>query len=138
MAGDRGPIRGSPAELLVELDRATAPRRCTGRSRRRSGPASAAGGCAAGSSLPPTRALAADLGVSRGVVVEAYQQLVAEGYLTSRSGGYTQVATGASRPGPRRAPPAQAAPAADQTSATAAPTCRSSRAPPGCARSAGC
>jgi GntR family transcriptional regulator/MocR family aminotransferase len=45
-----------------------------------------------GTSLPPTRALAAGLGVSRGVVVEAYQQLVAEGYLVSRSGGYTQVA----------------------------------------------
>jgi GntR family transcriptional regulator/MocR family aminotransferase len=45
-----------------------------------------------GSALPPTRAIAADLGVSRGVVVEAYQQLVAEGYLTSRTGGYTQVA----------------------------------------------
>ena len=45
-----------------------------------------------GSALPPTRAIAANLGVSRGVVVEAYQQLVAEGYLTSRTGGYTQVA----------------------------------------------
>jgi GntR family transcriptional regulator / MocR family aminotransferase len=48
-----------------------------------------------GASLPPTRVVAADLGVSRGVVVEAYQQLVAEGYLTSRTGGYTQVAAGA-------------------------------------------
>jgi GntR family transcriptional regulator/MocR family aminotransferase len=47
-----------------------------------------------GTSLPATRAVAANLGVSRGVVVEAYQQLVAEGYLTSRSGGYTQVAIG--------------------------------------------
>ncbi|GAA0912148.1 PLP-dependent aminotransferase family protein [Virgisporangium ochraceum] len=47
-----------------------------------------------GASLPPTRTVAADLGVSRGVVVEAYQQLVAEGYLTSRAGGYTQVAAG--------------------------------------------
>src|SRR3984885_1816495 len=45
-----------------------------------------------GSSLPPSRVLAADLGVSRGVVVEAYQQLSAEGYLASRAGGYTQVA----------------------------------------------
>ncbi len=45
-----------------------------------------------GMALPPTRTLAGDLGVSRGVVVEAYQQLVAEGYLTSRAGGYTQVA----------------------------------------------
>jgi GntR family transcriptional regulator/MocR family aminotransferase len=51
-----------------------------------------------GSALPPSRTLAADLGVSRGVVVEAYQQLTAEGYLTSRAGGYTQVATGPAAP----------------------------------------
>ena len=38
--------------------------------------------------------LAADLGVSRGVVVEAYQQLASEGYLASYAGGYTQVAAG--------------------------------------------
>jgi GntR family transcriptional regulator / MocR family aminotransferase len=50
------------------------------------------GRLSAGSSLPPTRTLADELGVSRGVVVEAYSQLVAEGYLVSRSGGYTQVA----------------------------------------------
>lgn len=47
--------------------------------------------------LPATRALASDLGLSRGVVVEAYQQLVAEGYLVSRAGGYTQVAPAAAR-----------------------------------------
>ncbi|MQA09015.1 MAG: aminotransferase class I/II-fold pyridoxal phosphate-dependent enzyme [Pseudonocardiaceae bacterium] len=64
-----------------------------------------------GTPLPPSRALAADLGVSRGVVVEAYQQLVAEGYLTSRAGGYTEVAidqepvaTSASVAEPVRAP----------------------------------
>jgi GntR family transcriptional regulator/MocR family aminotransferase len=45
-----------------------------------------------GTALPPTRTLAEELGVSRGVVVEAYSQLVAEGYLVSRSGSYTQVA----------------------------------------------
>ena len=45
-----------------------------------------------GTALPPTRVLARDLGVSRGVVVEAYAQLVAEGYLSSKSGGYTRVA----------------------------------------------
>ncbi len=50
-----------------------------------------------GSSLPPSRVLAADLGVSRGVVVEAYQQLASEGYLASHAGGYTQVAAGPSR-----------------------------------------
>src|SRR5260370_19996898 len=47
-----------------------------------------------GSPLPPSRLLAADLGVSRGVVVEAYQQLASEGYLASYAGGYTQVAAG--------------------------------------------
>jgi GntR family transcriptional regulator/MocR family aminotransferase len=57
-----------------------------------------------GSSLPPTRSVAADLGVSRGVVVEAYQQLVAEGYLTSRTGGYTQVAIGPEPPAAAAAP----------------------------------
>jgi GntR family transcriptional regulator / MocR family aminotransferase len=57
-----------------------------------------------GSSLPSTRTLAADLGVSRGVVVEAYQHLIAEGYLTSRRGGYTQVAAGA-EPSSASAPP---------------------------------
>jgi GntR family transcriptional regulator/MocR family aminotransferase len=53
-----------------------------------------------GVALPPSRSLAAQLGVSRGVVVEAYAQLVAEGYLTSRSGGYTHVAPAAQTPGP--------------------------------------
>ncbi len=52
----------------------------------------------AGVALAPTRALAAELGVTRGVVVEAYAQLVAEGYLTSRRGGYTQVAAAAAPP----------------------------------------
>src|SRR5215469_13512391 len=57
----------------------------------------------AGVALPPTRALAAELGVTRGVVVEAYAQLVAEGYLTSRSGGYTQVASTAAAVSPAAA-----------------------------------
>jgi GntR family transcriptional regulator/MocR family aminotransferase len=75
------------------------------------------GALPAGVALPPTRALAAELGVTRGVVVEAYAQLVAEGYLTSRSGGYTQVtpASAAAAPlaaAPSAAPPPTAAPAA--------------------------
>ncbi|MFF0266803.1 PLP-dependent aminotransferase family protein [Kribbella sp. NPDC004536] len=57
--------------------------------------------------MPSTRALAQDLGLSRGVVVEAYQQLVAEGYLISRGGGYTQVADIAVvSPSPARPPEA--------------------------------
>lgn len=47
-----------------------------------------------GSTVPASRRLADELGLSRGVVVEAYQQLVAEGYLVSQAGGYTRVADG--------------------------------------------
>ena len=39
------------------------------------------GRLAAGARLPASRRLAADLGVSRGVVSDAYEQLAAEGYL---------------------------------------------------------
>jgi GntR family transcriptional regulator/MocR family aminotransferase len=42
--------------------------------------------------LPSTRALASDLGLARGTVVEAYAQLQAEGYLTARRGSGTRVA----------------------------------------------
>jgi GntR family transcriptional regulator/MocR family aminotransferase len=45
-----------------------------------------------GTVLPSTRALASQLGVSRGVVVEAYDQLLAEGYLVARQGQATRVA----------------------------------------------
>ncbi|HET6302365.1 PLP-dependent aminotransferase family protein [Microbacterium sp.] len=47
---------------------------------------------AAGERLPSTRTLAELLGVSRGTVVEAYEQLVAEGYLESEVGSGTRVA----------------------------------------------
>jgi GntR family transcriptional regulator / MocR family aminotransferase len=50
------------------------------------------GGLAAGGRLPSTRALASDLGVSRGVVVGAYAQLAAEGYLTLNRGVAATVA----------------------------------------------
>ncbi|OBI51704.1 GntR family transcriptional regulator [Mycobacterium kyorinense] len=44
--------------------------------------------------LPSSRALAAQLGLARGTVVEAYAQLAAEGYLRSRPGAVTEVAQG--------------------------------------------
>jgi GntR family transcriptional regulator/MocR family aminotransferase len=50
------------------------------------------GRLAAGSRLPSTRALAVDLGIARGTVVEAYAQLIAEGYLDARRGAGTWVA----------------------------------------------
>jgi GntR family transcriptional regulator/MocR family aminotransferase len=45
--------------------------------------------------LPSSRSLAADLGLARGTVAEAYAQLTAEGYLTARPGAPTRVAAGA-------------------------------------------
>ncbi|MFI5696790.1 PLP-dependent aminotransferase family protein [Kribbella sp. NPDC051586] len=78
-------------ELLVELDRDNGVplhQQLEGGIRTRI----RAGLLRAGTVMPSTRALAQDLGLSRGVVVEAYQQLVAEGYLVSQGGGYTQVA----------------------------------------------
>ncbi|MBU2510786.1 PLP-dependent aminotransferase family protein [bacterium] len=45
--------------------------------------------------LPSTRLMAEELGVSRNVVLEAYDQLLAEGYVESRSGSGTFVAEGA-------------------------------------------
>ena len=44
------------------------------------------GAFAAGEQLPSTRVLSQDIGVSRGVVVRAYGQLAAEGYLSLRQG----------------------------------------------------
>ncbi len=44
-----------------------------------------------GTRLPPTRALAQDLGISRGTVLQAYDQLVAEGWLQGRRGSSTVV-----------------------------------------------
>ena len=46
-----------------------------------------------GTVLPSSRGLAHDLGLGRGTVVEVYSQLLAEGYLVTRPGGRTMVAT---------------------------------------------
>jgi GntR family transcriptional regulator/MocR family aminotransferase len=50
------------------------------------------GALAAGTRLPSSRDLAAQLGVARGTVTAAYAQLVAEGYLTAKRGSGTTVA----------------------------------------------
>jgi GntR family transcriptional regulator / MocR family aminotransferase len=52
-----------------------------------------AGRLVAGTALPSSRTLAADLGVARGTVVDAYDQLAIEGYLDTRQGGRTVVAS---------------------------------------------
>jgi GntR family transcriptional regulator/MocR family aminotransferase len=59
--------------------------------------------------LPSTRTLAAELGVSRRLVVDAYEQLIAEGHLVARRGSGTKVAP--QPPGPKQpAPPHSAEP----------------------------
>lgn len=49
------------------------------------------GRLATGTMLPPSRSLAADLGLARNTVAEAYAELVAEGFLASRQGAGTWV-----------------------------------------------
>ena len=68
------------------------------------------GRLAPGTALPSTRSLAGDLDVSRGVVVEAYAQLAAEGYLVGRQGAPTRVSETAARPAARGRPPAEERP----------------------------
>ena len=50
-----------------------------------------------GDRLPSTRRLASDLGLSRGPVVAAYDELVAAGYVVARAGSGAVVADGADR-----------------------------------------
>ena len=78
----------SGPELLVELDRG---RRAPLHSQLADGLRDAirTGRLAPHARLPSSRVLAADLGVSRRLVVDAYSQLVAEGFLLSRQGSGT-------------------------------------------------
>jgi GntR family transcriptional regulator/MocR family aminotransferase len=96
----------SAPELLLALSRdGRVPLRAQLESQLRD--AVGSGRLAGGARLPSSRALAAELGVSRGVVVEAYGQLVAEGYLAVRRGSAPVVAAGVERR------PAAASPAAE-------------------------
>ncbi|MGN8049918.1 GntR family transcriptional regulator, partial [Curtobacterium sp. 22159] len=52
------------------------------------------GTLAAGDALPSTRALAAELGVARGTVVAAYEQLDGEGWIRTRQGAAARVEAG--------------------------------------------
>ena len=82
----------SGPELLVELDRA-APEPLHRQLANGLRDAIRTGRLASHTPLPSTRVLARDLGVSRRLVVDAYTQLVAEGFLLSRHGSGTRVAT---------------------------------------------
>ncbi|WP_406427490.1 PLP-dependent aminotransferase family protein [Streptomyces sp. NBC_00147] len=62
------------------------------------------GRLAPGTRLPPYRSLAADLGIARNTVADAYAELVAEGWLTARQGSGTRVAERAGPPAPGHIP----------------------------------
>jgi GntR family transcriptional regulator / MocR family aminotransferase len=81
---------GFPSDVLVDLR----PRRGGGlRQRLEHGLRSAVQSrrLVPGAALPPTRVLAAELGISRSVVVAAYANLRADGYLEARQGAGTRV-----------------------------------------------
>lgn len=84
-------LPGSAAWELL-LPAASEPARARGRSLQAAlREAIRAGRLAPGTRLPSSRDLARDLGVSRGLVTEAYEQLTAEGYLRSDRGAGTWV-----------------------------------------------
>jgi GntR family transcriptional regulator / MocR family aminotransferase len=80
----------SAGELLLAVD-PSAPRKGD-QLRAALRQAIADGTLTSGTRLPSSRQLAADLGLARGVVVDVYEQLVAEGWLTARQGSGTVVA----------------------------------------------
>ncbi|SEG87193.1 transcriptional regulator, GntR family [Thermomonospora echinospora] len=80
---------GSGLDLHLELDPAAGRRAGLERALR---DAIRTGRLGPGTVLPSTRALARELGMARGTVSAAYDQLVAEGYLISRPGSGTSVA----------------------------------------------
>ncbi|HEU5473318.1 MAG TPA: PLP-dependent aminotransferase family protein [Actinophytocola sp.] len=97
--------RGGP-DLPVALDRGAGPLRIQLQDQLRAAIRDRRLG--AGERLPSTRHLAELLGVSRGTVVDVYEQLLAEGYVESAVGSGTRVATMPSG-GPARQPPGGAA-----------------------------
>ncbi|WP_329023081.1 MocR-like pyridoxine biosynthesis transcription factor PdxR [Streptomyces sp. NBC_01423] len=88
-AGGRASVSAA-WELLLPV--ASAPARGRGRALQSAlREAVRSGRLAPGTRLPASRELAADLGVSRGLVTEAYEQLTAESYLRSGRGAGTWV-----------------------------------------------
>jgi len=101
----------SRLDLHIDLD-AAGGRRCGLESSLRA--AIRQGRLPAGTLLPSTRGLARDLGLSRGTVSAAYDQLVEEGHLTTRPGSGTTVAEMPQHaPAPALPAPAPSAPRHD-------------------------
>jgi GntR family transcriptional regulator / MocR family aminotransferase len=83
-------MRTTSPEALIELDRSR-PRGLRAQVEDELRAAIRSGRLRPGTRLPASRALASDLGVTRGVVVAAYDQLIAEGYLVARTGSGTVI-----------------------------------------------
>ncbi|MFF2962360.1 PLP-dependent aminotransferase family protein [Streptomyces sp. NPDC057963] len=97
---ENGEFDSAAWELL--LPAAAAPARRRGRALRSAlREAVRSGRLAPATRLPSSRALAADLRVSRGLVTEAYEQLTAEGYLRSGRGAGTWVSGAVRAAAPR-------------------------------------
>lgn len=88
-----GRVSGGP-EILLHLDRGH-PETLAGQLRAALRDAIRTRRLPAGTRLPASRVLAQELGVSRSVVIEAYGQLVAEGFLVTRPGSGTVVSAAA-------------------------------------------
>ncbi len=83
-------------ELLISVDR-NAPGSMQAQVERQLRDAIRSGALRPGSEVPSTRDLASELGISRPLVMEAYAQLAAEGYLALRQGALPRVAEAAPR-----------------------------------------
>jgi GntR family transcriptional regulator/MocR family aminotransferase len=104
---------GLAPELLVRIDRER-PQPLRAQLEHELRDAIRSGRLPEGERLPSSRQLAAELGLSRGLVLECYTQLQAEGYLVARAGSATRVAGGArveENEGPRE--PVATAPSID-------------------------
>ncbi|MGO9906433.1 MAG: GntR family transcriptional regulator, partial [Solirubrobacteraceae bacterium] len=88
MSGAKGPVG-----LLVELDRRSQ-QQLHEQLEHRIRDSIRDGRLAAGTRLPSSRGLAAELGISRGVVTAVYDQLSAECYLETSQGAPVRVAPG--------------------------------------------
>jgi len=79
------------------------------------------GTLAAGDALPSTRMLAAELGVARGTVVAAYEQLDGEGWIRTRQGAAARVVQGVPRSPASAASAGRAAPSPARDATPAGP-----------------
>ncbi|MCX5379808.1 PLP-dependent aminotransferase family protein [Streptomyces sp. NBC_00091] len=89
VGGEPAPDSGAGSDLHLDLSGGGSLR---GRLMRALREAVHSGRLAPGTRLPPYRALAADLGIARNTVADAYAELVEEGWLSARQGSGTRVA----------------------------------------------